>query len=135
MKQGFHRHVVLAWHKTNPMPVANQHYVPDTEFFVHAWQKGSAPVGQISELGRYILGPVGKSEHDHPTVKPDYVMDKILRNVAGETIVDCFMGSGSTGVAAVRAGRTFIGVEHNPKHFELACQRIKAAVQEGCDHA
>ena len=64
----------------------------------------------------------------HPTVKPQTVMDKILRNVAGETVIDPFMGTGSTGVAAIRAGKRFTGIEHNPTHFETACQRIAAAV-------
>ena len=64
---------------------------------------------------------------DHPTVKPLPVMNKIMRNVAGQTVVDPFMGSGSTGVAAIRAGKTFTGIEHNPAHFATAVHRIADA--------
>jgi DNA modification methylase len=54
-------------------------------------------------------------------------MDKIMRNIAGQTVCDPFMGTGSTGVAAIRAGKTFTGIEHNPKHFETACRRMEEA--------
>jgi site-specific DNA-methyltransferase (adenine-specific) len=54
-------------------------------------------------------------------------MDKIMRNMAGETVCDPFMGTGSTGVAAIRAGKRFFGIEHNPTHFATAVDRITAA--------
>ena len=47
-----------------------------------------------------------------------------------ETILDPFMGSGTTGVAAVQTGRKFIGIEIEPKYFDIACKRIQAAVNE-----
>ena len=64
------------------------------------------------------------------TVKPDALMDKIMRNVAGTTVCDPFMGTGSTGVAALRTGKQFTGIEHNPKHFATAVERISAAWAE-----
>ncbi len=54
-------------------------------------------------------------------------MDKIARNVAGFTVCDPFMGTGSTGVAAIKAGKVFTGIEHNPTHFATAIQRITEA--------
>lgn len=65
----------------------------------------------------------------HPTQKPLPLMQWLVEGVsaAGETILDPFMGSGSTGVAAVRLGRKFIGIEIEPKYFEAACRRIQAA--------
>ena len=68
--------------------------------------------------------------YGHPTVKPDAVMDKIVRNVAGDRIADPYMGSGSTGVAAIKAGKQFFGIEHNEKHFATAVARITAAVED-----
>ena len=47
------------------------------------------------------------------------------------TILDPFMGSGTTGVAAVQMGRSFIGIERDPSYFEIACKRIEAAQQQG----
>ncbi|MEM6384349.1 MAG: DNA methyltransferase [Pseudomonadota bacterium] len=137
LNTGFHRHAVISWHKDNPMPVANKHYLPDTEFYVHAWQQGYAPIGELKDKARHITTAVGKSPFSHPTVKPDAVMDKILANVPGETICDPFMGTGSTGVAAIKAGRQFTGIEIDPEFFEIACQRIRTAVakHEGFDGA
>ncbi len=70
------------------------------------------------------------ADFDHPTVKPGPVMDKIVRNVAGSTICDPFMGTGSTGVAAIKAGRRFVGIEKNPRHFETAVTRLTLAWEE-----
>jgi site-specific DNA-methyltransferase (adenine-specific) len=46
---------------------------------------------------------------------------------SGETILDPFMGSGTTGVACANLGRKFIGIEIEPKYFDIACERIRAA--------
>lgn len=51
--------------------------------------------------------------------------------ICGNVIVDPFMGSGSTGVAAIQTGRKFIGVERDPRYFEIACRRIEQAQQQG----
>jgi site-specific DNA-methyltransferase (adenine-specific)/modification methylase len=48
----------------------------------------------------------------------------------GELICDPFMGSGSTGVAAVQSGRKFIGVEREPRYFEIAVRRIEDAQRQ-----
>ena len=63
----------------------------------------------------------------HPTEKPVEVMDWCLSFVDGETILDPFMGSGTTGVAAVKIGRKFIGIEIDQGYFETACRRIRDA--------
>ena len=48
-----------------------------------------------------------------------------------QTILDPFMGSGTTGVAAVQMGRSFIGIEREPKYFDIACKRIEQAYAQG----
>lgn len=48
-----------------------------------------------------------------------------------DTILDPFMGSGTTGVAAVQMGRDFIGIEREPKYFDIACKRIEQAQRQG----
>lgn len=45
-------------------------------------------------------------------------------------ILDAFMGSGSTGVSCMKTGRTFLGIENNPKYFEIACRRIEDAQRQ-----
>ena len=48
-----------------------------------------------------------------------------------ETVLDAFMGSGTTGVAALQLGRSFIGIEREPKYFDIACRRIEQAHAQG----
>ncbi len=128
----FHRHALCVWQKTNPQPTANKSYRTDAEFYVHAWRRDHHPIGDATEKLRVsrITSPRGPARFRHSTTKPDLLMDKIIRNVAGETICDPFMGTGSTGVAAIRAGRIFTGIEHNQKHFETAVARCAAAWEE-----
>lgn len=72
---------------------------------------------------------VTANDREHQTQKPVDLMASLVRVVTppGATVLDPFMGSGSTGVAAVQEGRAFIGIERDPAHFETACQRIREA--------
>lgn len=139
LANGWGRYVVLNWRKSNPMPVANKHYQPETEPFVyawkeneepetepyiHAWNKGCHPLGELKDKKRIIDTPVGKSKWNHPTVKPIEVMRKIMINVNGQTILDPFAGTGTTGIAALERGKTFIGIENNPEIFNTMCSRF-----------
>ena len=68
----------------------------------------------------------------HPTQKPLELMAWCIEQAGNpETILDPFMGSGTTGVAAIQLGRKFIGIEREPKYFEIACKRIEQAVAQG----
>jgi len=69
---------------------------------------------------------------NHPSPKPlDYMRKLVVRlTTDGDTILDPFMGSGTTGVACVQTGRKFIGIEIDPGYFEIARQRIEAAQNE-----
>jgi len=63
----------------------------------------------------------------HPTSKPIGLMMELCRLADGVSILDPFLGSGSTGVAAARLGRPFIGIERDPDYFEIAVQRVRKA--------
>lgn len=65
----------------------------------------------------------------HPTEKPVVLMSLFMEWTEG-VVFDPFMGSGSTGVAAVQRGRKFIGIELNRKYFDIACQRIENAARQ-----
>ena len=71
------------------------------------------------------------SGRDHPTEKPVALMAAIVAKAPGQTILDPFMGSGTTGVACANLGRKFIGIEIEPKYFDIACERIAAAYAPG----
>lgn len=67
----------------------------------------------------------------HPHTKPVSLMEFLVRLTHAETVLDPFMGSGSTGVACANSGRKFIGVELDPAYFQTACDRIEAAYAQG----
>lgn len=80
---------------------------------------------------QHFIAYNGDNEY-HPTQKPLPLMRWLVQGVsaAGETILDPFMGSGSTGVAAIKLGRKFIGIEIEPKYFDVACTRIADAAKQ-----
>ena len=70
-------------------------------------------------------------KHNHPTQKPLPLMIWCFGFTKAQTILDPFMGSGTTGVAAVQLGRAFTGIEREPKYFDIACRRIEQAYAQG----
>lgn len=71
-------------------------------------------------------------DKEHPTQKPVELMEWCLTFLPkAETILDPFMGSGTTGVACMNLGRSFIGIEREPKYFDIACRRIDDAQRQG----
>lgn len=87
------------------------------------------PVGFTGERGSDVIRhpPVqsmAKNGRVHPFEKPVGLIEHLLERLRGDTILDPFMGSGTTGVACVRTGRKFIGIEKEPRYFEIAVKRI-----------
>lgn len=70
----------------------------------------------------------------HPTQKPVMLMGWMMERLkvpSGAVVLDPFMGSGTTGIACIRTGRKFIGIEKDPKHFQTAVERIDRELQQG----
>jgi site-specific DNA-methyltransferase (adenine-specific) len=69
-----------------------------------------------------------RNDREHPTQKPITLMLELIQDFTspGDIILDPFSGSGTTGVACLRLGRRFIGIERDPKYFRLACDRLRA---------
>ena len=83
--------------------------------------------------GKHAVWTVPKGSGDgHPTQKPVPLIEQFLADFSepAETILDPFMGSGTTGVAAVKLGRRFIGIEIEPRYFDIACRRIEEATRQ-----
>jgi site-specific DNA-methyltransferase (adenine-specific) len=89
-----------------------------------------------SEPGRRVIPgmspkvqPKGRAANGHPCSRAFEHFEWLMRwhSDAGQTVIDPFMGSGTTGYAAMRAGRRFIGIEINPEYFDIACARIERA--------
>jgi len=79
----------------------------------------------------------GKNARVHPTQKPVPLMRYLIRTYTnnGETVLDPFMGSGSTGVAAIIEGRRFIGIERDPVHYATAVERIRREIEGDLFHS
>ncbi len=119
---------ILMWHKENPIPCNHNNYLPDTEYCIFIRGKNTTFVNglQFSLYKKYWITPVEK-RRDHPTPKPLELMKKhiLISSNEGDTILDPFMGSGTTGVACKELHRDFIGIEISPKYFEIAKKRIE----------
>lgn len=91
------------------------------------WNRGGhtwAPTGPTINAVR----DPQRGELAHPTPKPEWLMLDAIDAFTDreETVIDPFAGSGTTGVACLRLGRRFIGIEREPKYFDLACERLRA---------
>lgn len=95
----------------------------------HCLFYGNAPDVHLGAKPTAIRSTAVAEPNDHPCPKPDAWMHWLvsLASRPNESILDPFMGSGTTGVAALKLGRKFIGIEIEPKYFDIACKRIEAA--------
>ena len=120
---------ILKWIKTNPLPTYHNKRVQDTEYCMYFRKGGMCKPQNIREGLTYWLAPTNgkdKKTFGHPTCKPQQFIEDIIRvsSTEGQTVIDPFMGSGTTGRAAKLLGRNFIGCEISKKWFEVAETRI-----------
>ncbi len=119
----------LVWDKRKGGTLFKGFIASDVEL---AWSNLS---GQARTFSHSWCGHYRDSERDnfcHPTQKPVALMEWCL-NLAPKTtstVADPFMGSGTTGVACANLGKTFYGIEREPKYFDIACQRIENAYRQ-----
>ena len=123
----------MVWHKTNPPPkIRRAGFLNSCELIVCMWNKGHTwNFGKQSEMHNFIEAPICMGRERvknpvHPTQKPVKVLSHMIKIASnpGDLVFDPFMGVGSTGVAALKLGRTFIGVELERDYFLVAEQRI-----------
>jgi site-specific DNA-methyltransferase (adenine-specific) len=118
---------MLVWDKEQMgmgMPWRNQH-----ELICYGRRRNSTRLS-----GKYgnVLKASRSGNHNHPTEKPAEIIEALIGNTDGETILDPFMGSGTTGVACIRTGRRFIGVEIEPKYCAIARERMERELAQPC---
>lgn len=133
MKKGCN-YEVLTWHKQNPSPLTNNNYLPDTEYIIFAREKGVKLYGSYNTKRKFYLSGTNhtdKKKYKHPTIKPLPLIENHIINSSkeGNLILDCFAGSGTTLVGAIRQNRNFIGFEINEKYYEIAKRRIKETIE------
>ena len=125
---------ILTYNKTNPTPLCGNTYLPDTEYIIFAREKGVKIYGEYKTKFKYYVDKVNKEDkkrYGHPTCKPVPLLTNHILNSTnqGDVVLDCFMGSGSTGVACMNTGRRFIGIELDKNYFEIAKERIEKSLQ------
>lgn len=121
---------LLVWCKTNPIPTCNNTYLSDVEYCILAREKGCKIYGTYATKHKYYISKTNiedKKKYKHPTIKPLNIIENLIINSSkeGDTILDCFMGSGTTGVACKKLNRNFIGIELDKEYFEIAKRRIE----------
>jgi hypothetical protein len=119
------------WHKQNAAPFANGVWRGDIEYCIHVRASGAVFVGNAQEKKKVWEHPIVQDD-EHPTVKPLQIIKKqvAICSQKEQVILDPFMGSGTSGIAACTMERNFIGIEREPKYFDVACRRIEAAQRQ-----
>lgn len=124
---------IFCWHKSNPVPQFRKvNYLSATEF-AYIGSKGDQGwtfnFGYQKDMHNFYETPNGSiySVTDHPTEKPVQLMRHLLEihTNEGDTVLDPFMGSGTTGVGCQQLGRNFIGIEKDEHYFQVAKNRIE----------
>lgn len=116
------------------MPAGNMHLVNDIEFILVVRGKGATwnndlPVKMKCRVfAEPIVATNQVNPRYHPCEKPIRILDNLIQLYSKEnnTILDCFMGSGTTGISAVKNNRNFIGIECLEQYYNIAKQRINA---------
>lgn len=125
-KAGFKLHNIITMIKNTGMP--NRWYLKNCELVLF-FRKGKAkPISDMTSRDwEKVTMPTAKNGKLHITQKPLCFITKLVTNSSneGDTVLDPFMGSGTTGVACVNTGRNFIGMELDARYFEIAQKRIE----------
>ena len=128
---------LLVWHKTNPIPTCNNKYLSDLEYIVFAREPGVGLGGTYETKSKLFESPCNKDDKDsylHPTCKPLSILEVLISNskkTDNDVVLDPFLGSGSTALAAKHCGCQYIGFEIEPKWFEVASNRLKGENAKG----
>lgn len=118
---------ILVMAKSNPIPAYNNHHLSDLEYIIMIREKGSyfSKHKEIDDYRKFYLTSCKKGLH--PAEKPIDLLKRFVKVSSKEddTVLDPFMGSGTTGVACKELNRNFIGIELDENYFEIAKKRIE----------
>lgn len=126
---------IIIWNKTNALPLFNNKYLTDKEYCLY-FRKGGYCCPQNYEDAKtvfyYPINIKDKRKWKHPTIKPELLIRKLIRNSSKEndTILDCFMGSGTTAICCLKENRNYIGFEINKSFYEISLKRINEFKEE-----
>lgn len=127
---------LMFWGKTNPVPTCNGKYLSDVEYCLMFREKGTLIRGSYETKSKYYISTTNKADkklYKHPTIKPLELVKKHIINSTddGDMVLDCFMGSGTTGVACKELNRNFIGIELDKEYYDIAIKRLDGIIADG----
>lgn len=128
---------ILVWCKTNSVPATNNNWLPNIEYCLIFKEKGAPRYNDSYDLkSKWFLSTTNRADKDlfkHPTIKPlELVKRHILHSTQpGDTVLDCFCGSGTTCVACKETGRNYIGMEIDPTYYKIAVDRLNGINANG----
>lgn len=139
-KFGFYYKTTGIWHKLNPMPRnMNLHYINSTEAWIYFIYMGRS--SKFNNKGKVLhdfietsVAPANERTYGkHPTQKPVRLMEHFIEVLSdeGDVVLDPFMGSGSSGLAAKKLNRDFIGIEISEEYYNISKSRIDGVHPNG----
>lgn len=131
-----YNYTLLVWTKNNPIPTCNQRYLEDIEICLHFRESGVKLNDGYELKSKWYNSSTNKADkekYSHPTIKPLELVERHILHASqpGDIILDPFIGSGTTAVAAMKNGRSYIGFEKNKEWYRIACNRLKGEESSG----
>ena len=124
---------LLVWQKSNAMPLCGGKYMNDCEYCAYFYKGIRLNTTYDTAKTVYItpLNVSDKQEYEHPTIKPLDIIENLVINSSnpGDLVLDPFIGSGTTAVAAKRLGRDYVGFEISERYFAIAQDRVNGITQ------
>lgn len=128
---------IISWIKSNPLPAFNRTNYRSAVEFIYFGQKDGGKAtfnfGQQKDMKNWFEYPLvqGKKRTKHPTQKPLELIQKFIEvsSNKGDIVLDPFIGSGTTAVAAKMSDRNYIGIEKNPEYVKITNERINSVPQ------
>lgn len=133
----------MVWHKTNPVPnFRKSSFLNSCELIIGCWNKGHVwNFTNQSDMHNFVesgicMGTERVKDKDgknlHPTQKPVSILEKIIKIASNENdiVLDCFNGVGSTGEAALKNNRRYIGIEIDKTYFDATEKRLEKYIKQ-----
>ena len=127
---------IIIWAKSNTPPFCSTHYLVDKEYCLYFWEQG-VKLNIPFERGRTFYTSTtnkdDKKDFAHPTIKPLEMTKTFILNSSqeGNCVLDTFVGSGTTALAAKETNRDYIAFEINDKYYQIAVDRLKGITANG----
>lgn len=123
------KYELIVWCKDNPVPMTRNVWLSDVEYCLWFGSKGLTLNDGYDLKSKWFTSAINKRDKDkfnHPTIKPVELVKRHLLHTTqpNDIVLDCFMGSGTTCVAAKDIGRHYIGFEIDSKWFKVAQDRL-----------